>query len=286
MHKLLAAALVLALAACANQSVEAPAPPEPEALTLTWRAPGFAQPESVALSDDGSFLYVSNVAGTPSDKDGVGFISRLSVEGEMLQREWVSGLNAPKGLLRSGDALYVTDIDQVVAIDIRTGAIRSRTPVPEARFLNDITETPGGLILFSDTGAQRIYALRNGAAEVWLEDALLGGVNGFLPEASRLIVLTTQGRLLAIDYQSRAISVLSTNAAEGDGVGALGEGRYLTSAYPGDIRAIAADGTHRVLVDERATPRAMNDNLLVGDTLYQTHMRPGEVSAYRVTGVR
>jgi hypothetical protein len=169
---------------------------------------------------------------------------------------------------------------------VRTGAIRSRTPVSGARFLNDITETPAGLILASDTAAQRIYVLRSGAAEVWLEDALLGGVNGFLPEAGRLVVTTTQGRLLAIDYQSRDISVLSENLASGDGIGALGEGRYLTTSWPGEIRVIAADGTHRTLVDERAGPRYMNDNLLVGDTLYQTHMAPGEVSAYQVTGVR
>ncbi|GAM97669.1 periplasmic ATP/GTP-binding protein [alpha proteobacterium U9-1i] len=280
-----AIALVFLACACAAPA-SIPPTPEPEALTLTWRTGGFAQPESVALSDDGGFLYVSNVNGEPDAKDGNGFISRLSVTGEMLQREWASGFDAPKGLLRSGDALYLTDIDQIVALDARTGAVRTRTPAPGARFLNDITETPGGLILASDSATRRIYVLRNGAAEIWLEDPLLAAINGFLPEPNRLIVTTMQGRLLAIDYQTRAITTLAEGLGDGDGVGALGQGRYLVSAWPGRILAVAADGTHRVLLDTQAEPRYQNDFLLLGDTLYQAQMAPGDVSAYRVTGIR
>ncbi len=36
----------------------------------------------------------------------------------MLTRSWIEGLDAPKGLSLSGNTLYVSDIDRLVAIDV------------------------------------------------------------------------------------------------------------------------------------------------------------------------
>lgn len=80
------------------------------------------------MSADGRFIYVSNGPGTA--KDGNGFISRVSTSGEMLQREWATGLNAPKGIFLVGGTLYAADIDEVLAINAASGAVRARTPVP------------------------------------------------------------------------------------------------------------------------------------------------------------
>ncbi len=289
---LLAAPLFLVFAACAAPQPSAPAPapaPEPESIAVAWRLGGFAGPESTILSGDPGVIYVSNVNGPGTEKDGNGFISRVSTSGQMLQREWASGLNAPKGIFLVGDTLYATDIDEVVAIDASSGAIRARTPVPGAAFLNDITRAPDGTLLISDSRGHRIYALRDGAASVWSEDALLDSVNGLLPEPNRLIVTTmvnNTGRLLAIDYQTRAITVLAEGIGRGDGVGALGQGRYIVSSVPGQMQVISADGVVRTILDTSADPRSLNDFHLEGSTLYQAHMNTHEVTAYTVTGVR
>lgn len=283
MVKWLSLAALVLCAACA-QEAEAPAPAAPEQVRLeqTWRVGGLANPESAALSGDGAFLYVTNVNGEGDAKDGNGFIARISTSGEVLQREFATGLDAPKGIMLGGDALYVADIDQLVVLDAATGAVRRRVPAPGAQFLNDLTFAPDGNVLIADSGGARIYAIRDETMEVWLEHELLDSINGFLPEPQRLLVTTMAGRLLAIDYESRVITVLADGLAEADGVAAVGDGRYLVSAWPGQMFVVGADGSHEQIMDTREEGRFLNDFLLVGDTLYQPHWEPSEFSAYRV----
>jgi hypothetical protein len=60
------------------------------------------------------------------EKDGNGYISRLTPDGKMASAKWVTGLNAPKGLRSAGSTLWVSDIDEIVAIDIGSGKITQR----------------------------------------------------------------------------------------------------------------------------------------------------------------
>lgn len=275
---------LLALAACVGEAP--PKTPAPITLTQVWRVEGLANPESAALSEDSSFLYVTNVNGEGDANDGNGFISRISIDGQMLEREWARGLDGPKGIMRGGDALYVADIDQMVVVDAATGAIRRRVAIPSARFLNDLTFAPSGEVLIADSGGRRIYAIASDTAVIWLEHELLDSINGLLAEPERLVVTTMAGRLLAIDYQTRAITVLAEGLGDADGVAALGGGRYLVSEWPGLMHVVSADGTHETLLDTKAEERYLNDFLLVGETLYQPHWEPSEFSAYAVGGVR
>jgi DNA-binding beta-propeller fold protein YncE len=281
MVKWLSLGLVFALAACAQ---EAPSnAPGAVRLEQVWRVGGLANPESVALSRDGTFLYVTNVNGEGEAEDGNGFISRVSLEGEVLQRDFATGLDAPKGIMAGGDALYVADINELVVLDAATGAIRRRVPAPGAQFLNDLAFAPDGAVLMADSATQRIYAVHNDTAEVWLEHDLLNSINGLSPEADRLVVTTMAGRLLAIDYQSRAITVLAEGLGNADGVAAIGEGRYLVSEWPGLMHVVnTAEGSHETIVDTQSENRFLNDFLLVGDILYQPHWEPSELTAYRV----
>ena len=141
---------------------------------------------------------------------------------------------------------------------------------------------PDGQVLIADSESQRIYSARENMIEVWLEHELLRSVNGLMPEPARLIVTTMQGRLLAVNYATREITVLAEGLGDADGVAALGDGRYLVSEWPGLMHVVSPDGTHETILDTRAENRYLNDFLLVGDMLYQPHWEPGEMSAYRV----
>ena len=280
MVKWLCCAALLLTAACAR---EAPtAAPEAPRLEQLWRVGGLANPESAALSAAGTFLYVTNVNGEGDAKDGNGFSSRVSTDGQMLEREFATGLDAPKGIMLGGDALYVADIDQLVVVDAATGAVRRRVQAPGAAFLNDLAFARDGAVLMADSGTGRIYAVQADTAEVWLEHELLQSVNGLLPEPERLVVTTMAGRLLAVDWQTRAVSVLAEGLGDADGIAALGDGRYLVSEWPGLMHVVAADGTHETIMDTREERRFLNDFLLVGDVLYQPHWEPSEMSAYRL----
>jgi sugar lactone lactonase YvrE len=283
MVKWVCCALVIALAGCAR--APAPrndAPLSPLRLELLWRASGLANPESVALSQDGSTLYVSNVNGEGDVHDGNGFISLVSSSGQVINREWVTGLDAPKGIARSGSLLYVADIDRIVVIDAEAGSIARRIAVPGAQFLNDVALAPDGRILAADSVTRRIFVLTADAPEIWLEHNLLESANGLLPGPDRLVVTTMAGRLLAIDYLSRNITVVADGLGEADGVAALGDGRRLVSEWPGVIYAVTPDGAHTTILDTRAERRFINDFLLADSVLYAPNWEPSEVSAYRV----
>lgn len=247
-----------------------------------WTTTGLRNPESVIAATDGASLFVSNVDGEADARDGRGGISRLSLDGTVMAADWATGLHAPKGMAIVGDRLFVSDIDALAEIDLADGRVLARHPAEGAGFLNDVAIAPDGAVLASDSARARIYAWRNGAMETWLEHDLLRAVNGLLPEPSRLVVSTMQGRLLAVDWATKHVTVLAEGLGDGDGVAALGEGRYLVSEWPGRLFQVAADGSSEVLLDTRAEKRYLNDFLLLGDVLYMPNMEPGALGAYRL----
>ena len=281
MVKWLSLAFALAAASCAREPGGADTP-SPVRLEQVWRLDGFANPESATLDESGAVLFVTNVNGEGEAEDGNGFISRVSLDGVMLEREWARGLDAPKGIARAGNLLYVADINEVAVISALDGSTRERVAVAGARFLNDIAVAPDGLVLVADSATQRIYSVNDGAAEIWLEHDLLNSVNGLLPEPQRLVVTTMAGRLLAIDYESRAVSLLADGLGDADGVAAIGDGRYLVSEWPGLMHVVTVDGSRDTLLDTRSEERYLNDFLLREGVVYQPHWEPSEFSAYRI----
>ena len=120
---------------------------------------GFHQPESVYFDEEQDVLFVSNMHGAGSDKDGIGYIVRIAA-GDYAKAQLfvVSGqkgatLDAPKGITVRDSVLWVTDIDVVRGFDRRTGApvgtIDLRTY--GAILLNDIATGPDGSLYVTDS---------------------------------------------------------------------------------------------------------------------------------------
>lgn len=267
---------VLALSACRA------APAQAVHLEPLWTLGGLEDPESVALSADGGTLFVCNVAGEGDEADGRGFISRVSRDGKMLQKDWVSGLDAPKGVVVAGDRLYVSDITRLVEIDIVGGRVAARYPAPGAKFLNDVAVAPDGTVLVADSGGARIYALKAGAMTVWAQDPQLNSVNGLLPQANRLVITTMAGKLLAMDWNTHALSVLADGIGQGDGVASLEGGGFLVSEWPGRLFEAAPGGRLATLIDSRKAGTYINDFIRVGDELIVPNWKPGRLTAYRI----
>src|SRR5262245_55231562 len=107
-------ALVLVLHGCSpkgdEQAASAPASPP---LRLTVADSALNTPESVVHDTTGDVYLVSNINGSPVQKDGNGFISRVSPDGRIAEAKWIAGgvngvtLNAPKGMAIKGDTLFV-----------------------------------------------------------------------------------------------------------------------------------------------------------------------------------
>jgi sugar lactone lactonase YvrE len=272
------ALLGLLLTACGG----APTERSRDARAPVWIIAGLAQPESVAIGKDGRTLYIANVGGEGEVHDGNGYISRATTAGKLLDKRWVGGLDAPKGAIVAGDKLYVSDIDRLVEIDIAAGKVAAKYPAPGATFLNDVAVAPDGAVLVADSGTGRIFALAGGVMTVWSDAPELKSVNGLLAEPQRLVATTMEGKLLAIDYPARKVTVLASGLGQADGVTAGDGDTYFVSEWPGRLFRVTSQGHVQVLMDTRAKGAYINDFIRVGDLLIVPSWEPGKVSAYRV----
>jgi sugar lactone lactonase YvrE len=191
-------------------------------LSLLWETTGFSNPESVVYDKTTNALYVSNVNGSAMDKDGNGTISVISLEGRIIDANWVSELNAPKGLTIHNGKLYVADIDTLVEIDIPSATITNRYTVTDAKFLNDVTAAEDGSIYVSDMMLDRIHRLKNGQFEIWLQTPALEAPNGLLVQGDQLIVgawgVMTEGFNTDIPGHLKTVSLADkTIRSMGDG---------------------------------------------------------------------
>ncbi len=122
---------------------------------------GLEHPESVALDGRRQVLYLSCFGPElqPSRRDGRGYISKLSLEGQVLQERFLPAagqrLHKPKGLWVKEQRLWVTDIDAVWVFDLNRRRGR-RLALPGARFANDLIVQEGRLYV-TDTATGTIY---------------------------------------------------------------------------------------------------------------------------------
>lgn len=227
----------------------------------------FASPESAYYDARSNAVFVSSINGQILEKDGNGYISRLSPDGKMVNAKWVTGLNAPKGIRSLGGTLWVTDIDEVVSIDIATARVTARIKVNGAQFLNDLATAPDGTVYVSDSNLARIYAVKDGKSSVFVEGADQVDVpNGLLVDGSRLIVGTIgarprgagpgrgagpppSGHLYAFDLKTKQRTQLTMDAVGGiDGIEPDGRGGLLiTDVIGARLLHVVASGQTRVL---------------------------------------
>ena len=258
-------------------------PEEPSTLpqlTQAWVTTGLASPEGVAV--DGQTLYISNVAGEGGDKDGEGWISRLSMNGEVLEEKWIEGLNAPKGLGIRDGKLFISDYDAYHVVDIASAEIENTYPVEGAGFLNDIAVWEGGVYL-SDSGSARIFQIDENGYKEWLADDRLGGVNGLWPDGDRLLIATMSSGSLFETRGGRELTEIASGMQNADGIAVLDDGSYLVSSWPGQIWHVATSGETREIHNTVDVPIYQNDLTRVGDLIIVPNWQPGSVTAWRLS---
>jgi hypothetical protein len=188
MFRVLAGVLALCAAVVATVFGQAPAA-EPVLMPQWSLATGFAAPESAFYDAASNAVFVSSINGQILDKDGNGYISRLSPDGTVMAEKWATGVNAPKGLRSARGVLYAADIDTVVGFDIKSGKEVSRVKIDGAVFLNDLATAPDGTIYVSDSTALKIFEVRNGTPSVFVEGGnQVEQPNGLLVDGGRLIL--------------------------------------------------------------------------------------------------
>ncbi len=161
-------------------------------------------PESCYFDPESKNIFVSVVGGKPDEKDGNGLIHKLDKNGKIITAGWVKELNAPKGLRAHNGLLWVSDIDQIVAINIADGTIAKKIDVPGAKFLNDVVIDGSGVVYVSDTIVSRIYRIEEDKSSVFIDGKQLESPNGLLIQGNRLIV-ASWGLIENGDWATKAL---------------------------------------------------------------------------------
>ena len=255
-----------------------------ERVTKKWESPqDFKTPESVYYDAKRNIIYVANVNGNPTANDNNGFISKLSLAGKIIDLKWIKDLDAPKGMGVFNDMLYVSDVNQVIEIDVDKNKILNRYKADGAKFLNNIYIDKSGIVYILDIKSNRIYRLKNGSVDIWLESDELNGPNGLFVESNYLLV-GIKGSVLKIGLNDKKVSTYISDTGGIDGIVPDGSGNYLISDWKGNIHLINPKKEKIKLLD--TTPINMNaadiDFIIEENLLLIPTFSDNRVTAYEV----
>ena len=239
-------------------------------------------PESVLRDVSNQFLFVSQIDGGGWDADGKGEIGKLGLDGQSYNPNWITGLNAPKGLGRYGDRLYAADISEVVVINIPKGKIEKKIAIEGARGLNDITVDDKGVVYVSDSRSGKVYRIENDRPVLYMDS--LPGANGLKAFHDDLYILAKKALLKA--DAAKNLTKITDLPNGGDGVELAGNGDFIVSEWVGYIYYVYADGRKELLLDSHLQKKNTADIHYVPEThiLYVPGFNGKTVAAWRLTG--
>ncbi|MBA4071136.1 MAG: hypothetical protein C0497_04760 [Gemmatimonas sp.] len=274
----LAIAIAVVAVACGKPEQqpadEAAAPAEPQQV---GEASGLKTPESARYDAAQDLWFVSNINGNPSQKDGNGFIVRLTAEGAAMDSTpFIEGgrnavtLNAPKGMALVGDTLWVADIDAVRAFNARTGAPIASLEIKGSAFLNDVVAGPDGSVYITDTGVRFddkgqmthpgpdcIVQVIGRQYKRVVTFAGQPGPNGIAYDASGqrfLVNAFASTNVFAWKPGMATADSIGVGAGGGDGFEILADGRAVYTSWADSSLSVFANGTSSTLVKGLPSP--------------------------------
>ena len=269
-----------------NQAEESPEVKRDVKTELLWESDSTLRtPESVLVEEGRNVIYVSNMNLDWPENSGHGFISRLGMDGNIMDLKWVTGLNGPKGMGLFGDNLYVADNDELVDIDINSGKILNKVKIEGNPGLNDVTVDDEGNVYVSGYNSNTIYKVKDGNVETFFKGKEGENFNGLLWEKNQMLLITSGGGTFkSINLATKDTTILARNMGHGDGIAAIGDGDYLTSDWQGEVFYIPPKGEPIRLIDTRDLDiyAADIDYSSVNNVVYVPTFYDNRVKAYKL----
>jgi sugar lactone lactonase YvrE len=173
----------------------------------------------------------------------------LKLDGTIEELRWVAKLKAPAGLAMHGNKLFTVERGAIVEIDMDTGSILQRYPVPESDFMNDVVSDSDGTLYITDTRPSShadscIFRFKDGVAEKWYDTFEISRSNGIFLDNDELYVGNTgDGLLKAINVESKVIRrIIALGGGVLDGIRRDNAGNLLVSHWEGPVFSISPDG--------------------------------------------
>ena len=203
----------------------------------------FSVPESTLYDNVTNNIYVSNINGSPLDKDNNGFISKLDQDGKLIDLKFIEAgknnvtLNAPKGLTILDGILFVADIDYIRGFSLKNGEVLYNIYIEGSSFLNDICSVNKDLYI-TDTNTNKIYKITDFKdISIFVENSeYISGTNGivYLPEREKFyVVCFGNSNLLEIDLNGNVKKYLDLKIGQNDGIDYDNNGNLYFSSWEG-----------------------------------------------------
>ena len=243
------------------------------AARITVEDIGLSTPESVEYYGADDIYLVTNINGSPFEKDDNGFISKVSPTGEMIDLKWIDGshsetlLNAPKGLAISNNRLFVADLDQVHIFSLPSGKQVSSVTIGDTLFLNGITPAADGSVYVSDSGfipgfkeggSDAVYQVfADGSYSLVIKDTKLRTPNGLYTDGVDLLIGSSRSQNIFRLKPNGHLSKTATPSGM-DGMLLLPNGDFLFSSWKDKaVYRMGRDGESRVIGADLKSPADM-----------------------------
>ncbi len=183
------------------------------------------RPQSFIVSPSGENYFIANANGEPGKRDNNGFISKLDVDGKLIDLHFIHGgtrgtiLHSPNGMAIVGNTLYVADLDTIRGFDINTG--HSTVTLSLSQFhtteLTDLIADGAGQLFVLDTEGNAIYQIdttHDHSISLYLQNNQLASPRGLAvhPKSGHLVVVSLDNGTVLDIAQDRSISETISNS--------------------------------------------------------------------------
>jgi|TARA_B100001093_G_scaffold439371_1_gene439284 DNA-binding beta-propeller fold protein YncE len=227
-------------------------------LTQSWQSVdgGLNGPESVIHDSANQVIYAANInpkGRRAAWKDNGGFISKLGENGAILEKEWATGLKAPKGMALNDGNLYVADLNTVAVIDTATGDVLATYTAPEGSDrLNDLVFDPSiDTVYVSDSAKSVIYKIdSSGVFSVFYDaEKHKPRQGGLYLDGDNIIMSSSEGSVKSISIADNSVSTI-TEGIDGriDGIWKYDSTGFFVSDWRGTVYFVGYDGVVSELI--------------------------------------
>lgn len=249
----------------------------PEGKIPLWEVEKLPHPESVALSPTKDYLFVSSMGNNKGEENPDGFLSKISLTGEVLDLKWVDGIRAPKGICILNDRLFVSAVTELLEISIESGEILKRHSSKDVIFLNDVTSDSKGNIYVSGMFENAIYKLDTDGnfTQIYINNDL-NHPNGIFVSNNTIYIGTwgrvdntkidedSTGHFYSLDMETNQLSqITSKKLGKIDGIQKYGNDLLISLWDAGEILKINLNGETKLI---HKTEKSVGDFLYLEDS--------------------
>ncbi|NQY11750.1 MAG: SMP-30/gluconolactonase/LRE family protein [Flavobacteriales bacterium] len=206
---------------------------------------GFASPESIVWDKSRNVFYVSNYHQNVENGTSYGddYVSKVDVNGKIIELEWIKHLSAPTGVIVANDKLYIVERFGVVEYDLKTNKVTNRYCIQHNEFINDIVMAPDGSLFITEGWSDNLLRIKDGVLETWLSSKKIRNPNGLFCDGNKLIIgVNEDHKLKSIDIATKEITVIAEfEDGNLDGIKKYKDG-YLVGNYYGQIFYVKQNG--------------------------------------------